>query len=104
MNLCTIVITNCGKERYNTLMAYIYKPRKPVNYILYAKRYKDSVRHRVAYALKVGQLTKLPCEYADCNILKVEAHHPDYSEPLDVIWLCRDHHLELHRHLSTPKR
>ena len=28
---------------------------------------------------------------------RIEAHHPDYSKPLEVIWLCRIHHVEAHR-------
>lgn len=31
---------------------------------------------------------------------KAEAHHPDYSRPLDVVWLCKQHHREVH---STHK-
>jgi hypothetical protein len=27
---------------------------------------------------------------------KAEAHHPDYSAPLDVVWLCRPHHKQAH--------
>jgi hypothetical protein len=26
-----------------------------------------------------------------------ERHHPDYSDPLNVVWLCRKHHRQLHR-------
>lgn len=28
---------------------------------------------------------------------KAEAHHPDYSRPLDVVWLCKKHHHEVHQ-------
>jgi hypothetical protein len=28
---------------------------------------------------------------------RIEAHHPDYSKPLEVVWLCRVHHVEAHR-------
>jgi hypothetical protein len=28
--------------------------------------------------------------------LKVQKHHPDYSKPLEVIWLCYSCHLEEH--------
>jgi hypothetical protein len=27
---------------------------------------------------------------------KAEAHHPDYSRPLDVVWLCNVHHSQTH--------
>jgi hypothetical protein len=27
---------------------------------------------------------------------KAEAHHPDYSRPLDVVWLCSSHHKQAH--------
>ncbi len=46
-------------------------------------------------ALKSGRLIKRPCKV--CGNKKVEAHHEDYSKPLEVEWLCRKHHTELHR-------
>lgn len=48
----------------------------------------------VGNAIKRGKLIKTPC-FA-CGDLNVEAHHPDYSAPLDVVWLCVDHHKEIH--------
>lgn len=50
-------------------------------------------RNAVAYALRVGKLTKEPCH---CGETKVEAHHPDYNKKLFVIWLCNKHHKHIH--------
>ena len=36
------------------------------------------------------------CSIARCEV-EGERHHPDYSKPLDIVWLCRKHHKELHR-------
>lgn len=29
-----------------------------------------------------------------------ERHHFDYNKPTEIIWLCRKHHVELHRQLK----
>jgi hypothetical protein len=43
-----------------------------------------------------GSLKPLPCE--ECGSTKdVVAHHPDYEKPLEVRWLCRVHHYEVHK-------
>jgi ribosomal protein S27AE len=44
----------------------------------------------VRIALKNGTLKRKPCER--CGNPKSEAHHPDYSKPLKVRWLCKKHH------------
>lgn len=46
----------------------------------------DAVRH--------GRLIKKPCVI--CGKPKTEAHHEDYNRPLDVVWLCREHHVLIH--------
>jgi hypothetical protein len=46
-------------------------------------------------AIDSGTLIRLPCE--KCGSFPVEAHHTDYSKPLQVKWLCRAHHMEHHR-------
>ncbi|KAB2716983.1 MULTISPECIES: hypothetical protein [Brucella/Ochrobactrum group] len=48
----------------------------------------------VQRALATGALIKQPCEVCGSRI--VDAHHDDYSEPLAVRWLCRQHHTRLH--------
>lgn len=47
----------------------------------------------VAKAIKSGQLVRQPCFV--CGE-KAQAHHPDYSAPLDVVWLCVMHHRQAH--------
>lgn len=57
------------------------------------KRYlqdKEKVRARNA----TKNIESQPCEI--CGDTKSEAHHDDYSKPLDVRWLCRRHHVEWH--------
>lgn len=53
-----------------------------------------AARRAVREALKRGTLSRGPCR--DCGALNVEGHHPDYSKPLEVIWLCRIHHRAEH--------
>lgn len=57
---------------------------------------KNRARKLVTNAIAKGLLIKQPCKY--CNsIHKVEAHHLDYTKPLDVEWICKPHHLAWHR-------
>lgn len=62
---------------------------------LYAKRnpQKYSARNILHAAVRDGKLKKLPCRI--CGNLKSQAHHHDYSKPLDVDWLCFKHHREV---------
>lgn len=55
---------------------------------------KYSAHSKVAYALKVGKLSKQPCFI--CGSENTEAHHPDYSSPLGVVWLFPAHHKQAH--------
>jgi len=56
------------------------------------ERYKAN--GAVSNAVRDGRLEKQPCEV--CGSSNVQAHHDDYSKPLDVRWLCFVHHRELH--------
>lgn len=50
-------------------------------------------RKLLSNAVARGRIVPLPCFM--CGE-KAEGHHPDYSRPLDVVWLCRAHHQEVH--------
>lgn len=54
--------------------------------------------HRqVQYALKKGEIKKMPCEKCgEKRRYRVHAHHDDYAKPLLVRWLCVVHHKEVH--------
>lgn len=58
--------------------------------------------NKVSYNLKRGYIIKEPC--AICGELNVQAHHEDYSKPLDVVWLCKAHHMEIHRKFNTIRQ
>lgn len=54
-------------------------------------RKRAAARWAVSNALRDGRLVRGACESSGCAG-KVEAHHEDYDKPLDVRWLCREHH------------
>ena len=62
-------------------------------------RIKCNARVKVWQALKTGKLTKGPCSNCGSNI-RVQAHHENYDQPLEVMWLCTTCHVGLHRKLK----
>jgi hypothetical protein len=50
--------------------------------------------YAVANAIRDGKLKKTHCHV--CGCAQVEGHHPDYSRPLEVVWLCPPHHKQAH--------
>lgn len=121
----------CRECRLKKMNDYEIKRRKSIHHILYQREYGrtyqreykknnlekckeyarknqknnplSSERLRVYYernrAVKNGTLKVLPCSV--CGNKKTETHHPDYSKPLDVVWLCSKHHGEVHRKYKT---
>ena len=63
----------------------VYAERHPERYI---------AKCMVASALRRGELIRQPCSI--CGDPRSQAHHPNYAEPLNVIWLCKRHHTEIH--------
>jgi ribosomal protein S27AE len=59
------------------------------------ERLKANCRAYANVYLRRGKLKKLPCQR--CGSTKSEMHHPDYSLPLEVLWMCRRCHLLEHR-------
>ena len=55
---------------------------------------KRAAHVAVGNAVRDGRLVRLGCEV--CGSERSEAHHDDYTKPLDVRWLCRRHHADAH--------
>lgn len=53
-------------------------------------------------AKRYGKALPMPCII--CGENADEAHHFDYSKPLDVIWLCELHHKEIHKAIRELTR
>lgn len=64
----------------------------------YKYREKAMARSLFGYYKRKGYIKKLPCR---CGEQEVQAHHEDYSKPLEVIWLYHSCHTEKHRKLRT---
>lgn len=65
-------------------------------------RVKTRAHAKVKKAIESGELTREPC--CICGDPKTEGHHDDYSKPLNVRWLCKKHHDEVHRELNRLRR
>ena len=59
------------------------------------ERPKELARKLAYSAIRNGSIVRQPCQ--QCGAVKAQMHHPDYSKPLDVIWLCPTCHGRVHR-------
>jgi len=57
------------------------------------QKMKDNCRSYAGVYLRRGKIKKEPC--MKCGSLDSQMHHEDYSKPLDVMWLCRQCHMEV---------
>lgn len=90
------IIKRC--KRYNqTPIGRVTCKKAMVNH---RKKYPERRRAHVKLqqAVRLGVLKKPNCcvvDSSDCSD-RLEAHHEDYSKPLQVIWLCSVHHNWVH--------
>jgi hypothetical protein len=75
-------------EKRNTRMLAAY----------HADKTKYRARMMVYSRVEHGTIIQEPCSL--CGSTPVAGHHNDYSEPLEVVWLCRACHDMVHNSIS----
>jgi hypothetical protein len=74
------------------------RPDRKQQKLVYQRRYreqnpiKNAARNAVRNATRDGRLVRGVCEV--CGNVATQAHHDDYSKPLEVRWLYFRHHRE----------
>jgi len=94
---------NCSQEKWNRVLEAKRKwgLENPEVKAQITKKYRENnpkkykAHSAVGYAIKSGKLTPQPCEV--CGNKEVHGHHCDYDKPLDVLWLCAEHHSAWHK-------
>ena len=103
-SMCKSCLSKKNKEKYQNdkryrekLIEYVKNYRKDRNKIGVAQSLwkrkniqKIKAQNAIDWEIRSGRIKRLPCE--KCGDPKSEAHHDDYSKPLEVRWLCFRHH------------
>lgn len=108
INRCKSCTCRAVQANYRKNKAYYYayeqerfhKPARKIWRMANQKRIRNAdpekyrARNAVSNALRDGRLHKLPCK--NCGSTKSQAHHTDYTKPLEVEWLCFPCHRKQH--------
>lgn len=94
----TLELSNFYKTDRNNDGYYSYC--KQCHNQVVGKSHGRAVRQKLQKAVRAGLITR-PNACDECGKpCKPHGHHYDYSKPLDVIWLCSEHHRMKHRRLK----
>lgn len=108
----------CERERnlarYESRKKYIAEWKRSRPERVRRQNYEASIRSKEKYPYKVAARLLLNRAVARGEMERPEAcsscgaggrihgHHEDYKKPLEVVWLCRKCHCELHSKPRTP--
>lgn len=107
------ILTPNGKRNYyrERAKAYYQTPNGHSAIRATTKRYNDKNKEKqlartlLNVAVRSGRLPRpTACEVCGGYGQRIEAHHKDYSKPLEVMWLCSVCHGKIHNNelLSPP--
>lgn len=88
------------KTYSKSIRGQISERKAKINWTL-RNPHKKRATQMVNNALRNGKLLRQGC--VKCGHV-AEAHHEDYSKPLEVVWLCDFHHKERHKELRRTAR
>lgn len=92
-------------EAFRAYNREVYRRTREKRLAYHARRPTEKIEARnITYAaILSGELVR-PSTCSECSRpCKPDAHHDDYSKPLNVRWLCRACHGKAHRkHLVSP--
>jgi len=100
LNKCKECTKNDVKKNYRTNINHYVeydrerelKPERKASKAIIQKKHCDlnpqkrKARLAVGNAIRSGKIVKMNCEV--CGSQNSQAHHHDYSKPLDIKWLC----------------
>ncbi len=70
---------------------------------LESNKFKRLCHYAVRNAIRRSELIK-PKRCTQCNRkIRMLGHHPNYTKPLDVLWVCHDCHMAFH-HLNFTRK
>ena len=105
--------TKDGRQYVCKICQKEYEQRNRERRKEYQKQYHNQYYHRTPEkhkarnilnsAVKSGKIHK-PVYCSSCDSDRhLEAHHTDYSKPLEVMWLCRSCHVDLHNKIREEE-
>lgn len=88
------------EERRKVVANYRERNRDKINN--YFQEYRENnlekcrAQDAVKVALRANQLNKADTCSKCGSSRNIQAHHEDYTKPLDIVWLCASCHKQLH--------
>lgn len=87
-----------ARKRYSKTAMGIVSKRKAIESWVKKNKNKRIAHNILNNALRNGQIIKSnKCQLCGCESHRLEGHHYDYNEPLNVTWLCSKCHSIFHK-------
>lgn len=99
-----------GNRQDASYRKYYYQKNKEISKMSKLKYIIENPEKRSAHNIVTkyilnGSIKKpTNCSTKGCSKKKIQAHHDDYSKPLDIMWLCTSCHGLRHRFLNEKRR